>query len=152
MLRSLCLLLLSTVTPAGNASAMAGITSDKPRIPSASLLPVTWYNRQPSNTGVIRRPAINNIRARMNQVNSWLIIMCCFFNIKIILLTNILLKEYYLRQCKIVLPFVIFSFQSLVNQLQVFFISKKICIACINKYCFYIMVFDIICIGLLYTE
>ena len=41
MLISLCLLLLSTVTPAGRAIEMAGITSLNPRMPRESLLPVT---------------------------------------------------------------------------------------------------------------
>ena len=41
MLISLCLLLLSIVTPAGSAMEIAGITSLNPRIPRESLLPVT---------------------------------------------------------------------------------------------------------------
>src|SRR5574339_408022 len=73
MLINLCLLLLSTFTPAGNASNTAGITSLKPRIPMESLLPVISYNFHPNKTGVMRSPAINRKRAMTNQVNSLLI-------------------------------------------------------------------------------
>jgi len=69
-----CLLLLSTFTPAGNASNTAGITSLKPSRPIESLLPVTSYNFQPSKTGVMRRPAMKRKRAMTNQVNSAFII------------------------------------------------------------------------------
>src|SRR5687768_13966264 len=71
---SLCLLLLSTLTPAGNANAIAGITSDKPRMPIESLLPVSSYNFHPSNTGLMRKPVMNNNLAIAYQVNSLLII------------------------------------------------------------------------------
>lgn len=71
-----CLLLLSTFTPAGNASNTAGITSLKPRMPIESLLPVTSYNFHPNNTGVIRRPAMNKKRAMTNQKNSRLMSGC----------------------------------------------------------------------------
>jgi len=83
ILRSLCLLLLSTFTPAGKAKETAEITSDKPRMPRDNLLPVTWYNLQPNNTGVIRRPAIKRIRVVMNQVNSLLMIVENSFFIKV---------------------------------------------------------------------
>ena len=79
MLSNLCLLLLSTFTPAGKARTIAGMTSDSPSIPKESLLPVTWYSRQPRSTGVIRKPAINSIRAIMYQVNSLLITVVKFF-------------------------------------------------------------------------
>ena len=69
-LSNFLLLLLSTLTPAGSAKLMAEITSDKPRMPNESLLPVIWYNLQPNRTGVIRNPAMNKMRAAMNQVNS----------------------------------------------------------------------------------
>jgi len=47
--------------------------------------------------------------------------------------------------------FIIFS-QRINNGLQVFFITYKISITRINKNCFYIMLFDIVSIGLLYIE
>src|SRR5258705_5561316 len=79
ILINLCLLLQATCTPAGSASNTAGITSLKPSMPIESLLPVTSYNFQPNNTGVIRRPAINKKRAMTNHVNSSLIIGLSFF-------------------------------------------------------------------------
>ena len=70
MLINLCLLLRSTLTPAGNASNTAGITSLKPSMPIESLLPVTSYNFQPNKTGVMRRPAMKRKRAMTKTVNS----------------------------------------------------------------------------------
>ena len=70
ILINLCLLLLSTFTPAGSASNTAGITSLNPRMPIESLLPVTSYSFHPSNTGDMRRPAIKRKRATINQENS----------------------------------------------------------------------------------
>ena len=74
MASSRCLLLLSTRTPAGSASAIAGITSESPNIPKASLLPVSSYSLHPSSTGVIRSPAMKRIRATIKSVNSLLMI------------------------------------------------------------------------------
>ena len=75
VLINLCLLLLSTFTPAGRANEMAEITSDNPKMPRDNLLPVTWYNLHPNKTGVMRKPAMNKIRAKTNQVNSLLMIV-----------------------------------------------------------------------------
>jgi len=69
-LSNLRLLLLSTFTPAGREKLIAEITSDNPKIPKDNLLPVISYNRQPNKTGVIRKPAMNNMRAMANRVNS----------------------------------------------------------------------------------
>jgi hypothetical protein len=74
ILINLCLLLLSTFTPAGSASNTAGITSLNPRMPIESLLPVTSYNFQPNNTGDIRRPAMKRKRAMAKIENSLFII------------------------------------------------------------------------------
>jgi hypothetical protein len=74
MLINRCLLLLSTFTPAGNASNTAGITSLKPSMPMESLLPVTSYNFQPNKTGVMRRPAMKRKRAMTKTENSLFII------------------------------------------------------------------------------
>lgn len=84
MLINLCLLLLSTVTPAGNASKTAGITSLKPRIPMESLLPVISYNFQPNKTGVIRRPAIKRKRA-MTKIKNSPLMSGCFLNQSMVL-------------------------------------------------------------------
>ena len=87
ILINLCLLLLSTFTPAGSASNTAGITSLNPRMPIESLLPVTSYNFQPNNTGDMRRPAMKRKRAMTNQKNSRL--MCgCFVNQLLVLFAN----------------------------------------------------------------
>src|SRR6476659_5538214 len=74
ILINLCLVLLSTFTPAGSASNTAGITSLNPSMPMESLLPVTSYNFQPNNTGDMRRQAMKRKRAMANHVNSPLII------------------------------------------------------------------------------
>ena len=87
MLINLCLLLLSTCTPAGKASKTAGITSLNPRMPMESLLPVISYNFQPNKTGVMRRPAIKRKRAMTNQKNSRLM-RGCFLNRLMVLFAN----------------------------------------------------------------
>jgi hypothetical protein len=78
ILINLCLLLLSTFTPAGSASNTAGITSLNPSMPIESLLPVTSYNFQPNNTGDMRSPAMKRKRAMAKTENSLFIIT--FFN------------------------------------------------------------------------
>jgi hypothetical protein len=53
------LALVSTLTPAGKAKTMAGMTSLNPSNPNANLLSVSSYKYQPKRTGTIFIPIVN---------------------------------------------------------------------------------------------
>jgi hypothetical protein len=63
----------STLTPAGSANNMAGMTSLNPTNPKTSLLSVNKYRYQPSNTGTVFMPMVKHNLVTKKSVNSLLI-------------------------------------------------------------------------------
>ncbi len=69
--KSFLLSLMSTTWPAYNAKPTAGITSDKPKIPTDKVFFVKMETCQTIATATILKAMIKKARAQMNHLNSF---------------------------------------------------------------------------------